>query len=55
MSSVERLANPSRQFVVPPLGGVMPPKGGTTNFDLVCFFPEITFYTKRLSHPGTVT
>ncbi|MDM8523650.1 hypothetical protein QUF80_09790 [Desulfococcaceae bacterium HSG8] len=30
------------QFVVPPSGGVMPPKGGTTNFDLVCFLLEIT-------------
>ncbi|MDM8525287.1 hypothetical protein QUF80_18100 [Desulfococcaceae bacterium HSG8] len=30
------------QFVVPPLGGLTPPKGGTTNFDLVCFLLEIT-------------
>ncbi|MDM8526289.1 hypothetical protein QUF80_23165 [Desulfococcaceae bacterium HSG8] len=35
------------QFVVPPSGGVMPPEGGTANFDLVCFFPEIT-----LGKPG---
>ncbi|MDM8523803.1 hypothetical protein QUF80_10585 [Desulfococcaceae bacterium HSG8] len=30
------------QFVVPPSGGLTPPKGGTTNFDLVCFLLEIT-------------
>ncbi|MDM8525966.1 hypothetical protein QUF80_21540 [Desulfococcaceae bacterium HSG8] len=31
------------RFVVPPSGGViMPPEGGTTNFDLVCFLLEIT-------------
>ncbi|MDM8525897.1 hypothetical protein QUF80_21190 [Desulfococcaceae bacterium HSG8] len=32
----------SRQFAVPPSGGVMPPEGGTANSDPVCFFPEIT-------------
>ncbi|MDM8526295.1 hypothetical protein QUF80_23195 [Desulfococcaceae bacterium HSG8] len=30
------------QFVVPPLGGITPPEGGTANFDLVCFLLEIT-------------
>ncbi|MDM8523766.1 hypothetical protein QUF80_10380 [Desulfococcaceae bacterium HSG8] len=31
------------RFVVPPSGGLTPPEGGTTNFDLVCFLLEITF------------
>ncbi|MDM8522080.1 hypothetical protein QUF80_01810 [Desulfococcaceae bacterium HSG8] len=30
------------RFVVPPSGGVMPPEGGTANFDPVCFLLEIT-------------
>ncbi|MDM8522287.1 hypothetical protein QUF80_02855 [Desulfococcaceae bacterium HSG8] len=34
------------QFVVPPSGGVMPPEGGTANFDPVCFLLEITLKLK---------
>ncbi|MDM8521863.1 hypothetical protein QUF80_00680 [Desulfococcaceae bacterium HSG8] len=30
------------KFVVPPLGGVMQPKGGTTNWPRVYSFLEIT-------------